>query len=201
MHYSRIASPQHRQRTADGVVVSSERGFSLIELLVVISIIGILTTIVLASLSQARARGRDARRVADIRQLQLALELYYDANGSYPLTLSVLSGPGYIPAVPKDPGNGYDYAYVALTGAGINGACASYHLAARLEIYSAGAGSSFLDDADQVPGTNYPTDDGAVCNGSAWGGNGSADPNYIPSSNGDFNGSNDAITKAYDVRP
>ena len=60
----------------------SARGFTLIELLVVIAIIGILSSVVLASLNSARKKGRDARRIADLKQLQLALELYYDANPS-----------------------------------------------------------------------------------------------------------------------
>lgn len=64
----------------------SQRGFTLIELLVVIAIIGLLSSVVLASLNSARAKSRDARRRADLKQLQLALELYYDSNGSYPLT-------------------------------------------------------------------------------------------------------------------
>lgn len=59
-------------------------GFTLIELLVVIAIIGILSSIVLASLNTARAKARDVRRRADLKQVQLALELYYDSNNSYP---------------------------------------------------------------------------------------------------------------------
>ena len=61
------------------------RGFTLIELLVVIAIIGLLASIVLVSLSTARKKARDSRRVGDLRQVQLALELYADDNsGSYP---------------------------------------------------------------------------------------------------------------------
>ena len=58
-------------------------GFTLIELLVVITIIGILATIVLVSLNDARTKARNVRRLADIRQLALALEIYYDGSGSY----------------------------------------------------------------------------------------------------------------------
>jgi prepilin-type N-terminal cleavage/methylation domain-containing protein len=65
------------------------RGFTLIELLVVIAIIGLLASIVLASLSSARAKGRDAVRLEALHQLQTALELYAsDHNGSYPVTFS-----------------------------------------------------------------------------------------------------------------
>jgi prepilin-type N-terminal cleavage/methylation domain-containing protein len=62
------------------------KGFTLIELLVVVAIIGVLATIVLASLSDARARARDAKRLADIRTIQTALEVYHLDNGSYPGT-------------------------------------------------------------------------------------------------------------------
>jgi len=60
------------------------RGFTLIELLVVIAIIGLLATIVMVSLNTARTKARDDRRRADLKQLALAIEMYYDANGSYP---------------------------------------------------------------------------------------------------------------------
>lgn len=65
--------------------INHRAGFTLVELLVVISIIGLLSSIVLASLNSARTKARDVRRRADLKQLQLALELYFDANGSYPV--------------------------------------------------------------------------------------------------------------------
>ena len=64
--------------------LSKRTGFTLVELLVVISIVSLLSSVVLASLNSARSKSRDARRVADLKQLQLALELYYDANRNYP---------------------------------------------------------------------------------------------------------------------
>ena len=62
----------------------SVKGFTLIELLVVISLIGILTTLVLANLNAARERGRDARRKADMRNIQTAARLFYNDQGGYP---------------------------------------------------------------------------------------------------------------------
>ncbi|MBY0328965.1 type II secretion system GspH family protein [Patescibacteria group bacterium] len=64
--------------------ISLKRGFTLIELLVVIAIIGILASVILASLNSARIKARDARRMQDIRTLQTALAMYYSSNGSYP---------------------------------------------------------------------------------------------------------------------
>jgi len=62
----------------------NKKGFTLIELLVVIAIIGLISSIVLASLNNARMKARDARRLSDMREMQTALELYYDSNNAYP---------------------------------------------------------------------------------------------------------------------
>lgn len=71
--------------------VSSRKGFTLIELLVVIAIIALLSSVVLAALSSARAKARDARRISDIRQIQRAIELYPDDhNGAYPTSVNFL---------------------------------------------------------------------------------------------------------------
>lgn len=60
------------------------RGFTLVELLVVISIISLLASIVLTSVNSARAKARDARRLTDMKTMQTALEFYYDQFGQYP---------------------------------------------------------------------------------------------------------------------
>lgn len=69
-------SPEGRQK---------DRGFTLIELLIVVAIIGLLASVVLVGLGGFRARGRDARRIADLREAQNALELYYTRNNTYPV--------------------------------------------------------------------------------------------------------------------
>jgi len=61
-----------------------KKGFTLIELLVVISIISLLSTIVLASLNTARDKAKVAVFVSEVKQFQLALELYKSKTGSYP---------------------------------------------------------------------------------------------------------------------
>lgn len=60
------------------------RAFTLIELLIVISVIGILSAIIIASLNNARARARDAKRMVDLKNIQTALEMYYMEHGKYP---------------------------------------------------------------------------------------------------------------------
>lgn len=69
-----------------------KKGFTLIELLVVVAIIGVLASVVLSSLNDARARARDAKRLADIRIIQTALELYNLDNGEYPSSSGISGG-------------------------------------------------------------------------------------------------------------
>jgi len=67
---------------------SKKRGFTLIEILVVVAIIGVLAAVVFAALGGARKKARDAVRVNDVRQLARALEYQYDAKGHYPVMLA-----------------------------------------------------------------------------------------------------------------
>jgi prepilin-type N-terminal cleavage/methylation domain-containing protein len=60
------------------------RAFTLVELLVVISIIGLISSIAVVSLGSARKRARNAKRNADVKQLVTAFNLGLDANGAYP---------------------------------------------------------------------------------------------------------------------
>lgn len=60
------------------------KGFTLIELIVVIAIIGLLSTLAVVALGSARTKARDSRRLSDLKQLQTALELYYTDVNSYP---------------------------------------------------------------------------------------------------------------------
>lgn len=133
------------------------KGFTLIELLVVIAIIGILSSVVLASLNTARLKSRDTRRVADVKQLQLALQLYFDAHGNYPATLAALA-PTYIAVIPTDPTNQSQYIYDGQDTDGTASTCESYHMGASMEDNTNQALNSDVDV--------LPANVGTKCNGS-----------------------------------
>jgi len=109
------------------------KGFTLIELLVVIAIIGLLSTLAVVALNNARQKSRDARRVSDIKQIQTALELYYNDANAYPAAVTQggtvsFSGTTYMAVVPTNPSpNGMNYTYVQ------DSSGTSYHLSYLLE--------------------------------------------------------------------
>ncbi len=122
----------------------NKKGFTLIELLVVIAIIGLLSTLAVVALGSAREKSRDVIRVADIRQIQTALELFYADNNAYPdgsglvlggTNTACLNTSGfttancpspYMPVVPHDPSTG-EYVYSVVSGT------TAYTLTATLE--------------------------------------------------------------------
>ncbi|MFN3188370.1 MAG: type IV pilin protein [Candidatus Paceibacteria bacterium] len=105
--------------------LSRKSGFSLMELLVVVAIIGILAMIVYANFNNARATARDEARKVALKEMQLAIELYKAQEGRYPVagcgagTSFTATGcypyivgltPDYISELPRDPsGNPYRY--------------------------------------------------------------------------------------------
>jgi prepilin-type N-terminal cleavage/methylation domain-containing protein len=86
------------------------KGFTLIELLVVIAIISIIASFTVVIFFNARVKGRDAKRVSDIRQVQQALDIYFNDNGVYPSAITAgntFVGPNsitYMQRVPAPPG-------------------------------------------------------------------------------------------------
>lgn len=85
--------------------------FIFVGILGILLIPAILFSTVFLSLGSAREKARDARRQADIRQIQVGLELYYDDNsGKYPFSLNELS-PKYLPSALVDPSTNQPYQY------------------------------------------------------------------------------------------
>ncbi len=115
---------------------SFQKGFTLIELLVAISIIGILSSFLLANFVGVRQRARDGVRKSDLRQIQSALELYRSDQGSYPTSLPACKLPlqnspptvTYMQKIPCDPSSGAAV-YTYSVGAGNT----TYSLIACLE--------------------------------------------------------------------
>ena len=120
-----------------------KKGFTIIELLVVVCIIGILTSVILVATSSARKKSRDDKRKADLQSVALGLEMYYAKNKSYPIIIDFTNSwatltnelRSFVPSWPTDPSNaasayGSGYAYWSnTTTTGIR-----YVLEATLEI-------------------------------------------------------------------
>lgn len=104
------------------------KGFTLVEIMVVVAIIGILSTLIVISLDTTKMTARNTRRLADIKQLQIALKMYYADNGFYPTAITggaslARNGVNYLLRVPQNPlpynDNGCtnpDYQYKQLEG-------------------------------------------------------------------------------------
>lgn len=92
-----------------------KNGFSLIELLVVTTLIIVLTTLGLVSYRSANIKARDGKRMADLEQVRSALEMYRSEVDVYPLgdwggMMTLLVDGEYLKTVPADP-KGYVYVY------------------------------------------------------------------------------------------
>jgi prepilin-type N-terminal cleavage/methylation domain-containing protein len=87
-----------------------QRGFTLFELLVTISIIGILIALGTVSFTTAQQNGRDARRRSDVAAVQNALEQFYAVNAAYPTTCNAGLVTSVLPqGYPTDPKTGLGY--------------------------------------------------------------------------------------------
>lgn len=95
--------------------MKNKNGFTLIELIVSVTIIAVLTVAGVVSYGGASKKARDSRRMADLEKIRIALELYRQGTGSsYPASLSSLttSNPPYIQSIPTGPkGENYGDSY------------------------------------------------------------------------------------------
>lgn len=117
--------------------MKQQKGFTLIELLVVIAIIALLSTLAVVALGSARQKSRDAKRLADVKQMSTALELYFTDQNAYPTATVTLgsssavclgtngfnaatqcTGTTYLATVPSSPTppSNSAYAYVSSDG-------------------------------------------------------------------------------------
>lgn len=107
-----------------------KKAFTLVEILVVVTIIALLASLAAVSYSQFVKQARDAKRKTDIEQIRAAIELYrnFDDNSLYPATATIVFGTGdiksadglttYLSKIPNDPlsSTGYTLYYTSLSG-------------------------------------------------------------------------------------
>lgn len=115
-----------------------QKGFSLVELIVAVSILVVLTAISLTTFSSVQKNSRDSKRKADLGIIQSALEQYHSDQGSYPSVItagSPIKDPGnsktYLSSVPSDP-KGATYCYES-SPLGCITKCTKYKIHAFLE--------------------------------------------------------------------
>lgn len=115
-------------------ILRKQGGFTLLELLIVIVIIGILAVLIVPNLISGPQRARDSQRKSDLRNIKTALETYYNDNNTYPdasgWEADLETNGAYIKDVPVDPRSNNAYNYTpSCTGS----VCDSYTISADLE--------------------------------------------------------------------
>ncbi len=117
------------------------RGFTLIELIIVVVIIGILSTLVMANFVGIRGRIRDGQRKSDLNQIKTALEIYHNDYGLYPSSSEITfsndqcgeqfakDGITYMQKIPCDPINDQAFKYTYISSSDLS----AFELIACLE--------------------------------------------------------------------
>lgn len=144
---SKMTKGRKEKFSSHSMIRNERKGFTLIEILIVVAIIAILASVVLVGLGPTQQAGRDARRISDLREVQNGLELYFNRCGFYPgqaapasgactftaapadwaalTTVLTTSGIG-VTNVPNDPNTNQSYVYGSTDGSG-------YVMGAKLE--------------------------------------------------------------------
>lgn len=162
-----------------------ERGFTLVEIMVVIAVIGILSTVAFYGFNGAREQARDKTRAASLQQLQVAIETYRADKGEYPDAgcppSNTWVGPGpmagigsscdeyidglvpnYIAALPTDPKDellvAKGFMYRVEDNAGIN-------TAYKLMVFDTVESQGPADYPDRLARCPYDCSDGGACDG------------------------------------
>lgn len=147
------------------MIQSNKKGFTIIELLIVIAIVAILLALVMASFDAQRKKSRDNVRISDIQTIRLALDNYRLSCGEFPEALELTANNGcqagvsfadFIGNIPQSPSysstnqpSSLDYFYAGLSTSP-GGRCYEYHIATQLEYgadndFGDGEQSQFLD--------------------------------------------------------
>ena len=157
--------------------INFRKGFTVLELLIVITVILILLAIALAGLNTSRERARDNRRVAHLREIMLVLEQYRDVCGDYPRDLDLTADYGcrvkdfggsqlaitlgdFIDQIPTMPGNS-TIEYIPLKTQPLGTKCVGYHIGVNLE----GESFSQLDTDDDQYLSPIPLNGPYPCTG------------------------------------
>ena len=125
---------------------SYQSGFTLVEMLVVVAIFSLLSSMLLTLARDSRGRARDATRKSDVRNIQSSMAVYFDRKNRYPNNYSQLISEDLFNQIPKDPSTGEKYPYATSTAGDNFDIC----VAACMELPENGGGEAGICEEDSV---------------------------------------------------